>query len=513
MFVLSSIHVLAQNDILDHKDKILIEKIHAVNSLARETNLSISPDGKYLYFMSDRGGQVWSGYSGTYNGMPRYDGDIWYSTKSGDQWQRPKCLGLGVNTSSGEDEPMISQDGQFVVYQSWKYNWKVTGGPYYQAERDGSKFTNSKGLGGGINKFILTEYIRAGNTYATDGAALSPDGKTFLLCCGRAYDGNLDIYISRKVNGTWSYMKKLAISTPGDERSVFIAGDGKTVYFASDGYKGYGGLDVYKTTLNDDGTCGPVINIGKPFNTSRDDYGFITTASGDESYFVREGDVYYANTKEADPQLKPTITILISGTVKDEDGNPVQLYLELEDGTSAEKISNSKSNSETGEFLFSTADVSGTYRIRDDNHKYIDTSFTLTINEGTGEYHVDLVIKKNKPLETLSKKIMINFEYDRDILDDQDRKMLDEIIILASESEDYTIDIKGHTDANGTEEYNKKLGLERALSMKKYLTDKGLDPQKITTSSLGEGQLLEEEKHRAAAQRNRRAELTINFTK
>lgn len=513
MTVLLPLIASGQNNILDHKDKILIEKIHAVNSLARETNLSISPDGKYLYFMSDRGGQIWSGYSGTYNGMPRYDGDIWYATKVNDKWQRPKCLGLAVNTSSGEDEPMISQDGQYVVYQSWKYNWKVTGGPYYQAERDGGKFTNSKGLGGGINKFILTEYIRAGNTYATDGAALSPDGKTFLLCCGRAYDGNLDVYISRKVNGTWSYMKKLSISTPGDERSVFIAGDGKTVYFASDGYKGYGGLDVYKTVLNDDNTCGPVINIGKPFNTSRDDYGFITTASGDESYFVREGDVYYANTKDADPELKPTITILISGTVKDEDGNAVQLYLELEDADKAEKISSSKSNSETGEFLFSTADVSGKYRIRDDNHKYVDTSFTLVIKEGTGEYHVDLIIKKNKPIEAASKSIVVNFEHDRDILDQDDKKMLDEIIILASESVEYNIEIRGHTDANGTVEYNKKLGLERAESMKKYLVNKGLDSQKIKTFSLGEGQLLENDKNRAAAQRNRRAELTINYTK
>lgn len=504
---------LGQNSILDHKDKIVIEKINAVNSLSRETNLSISPDGKYLYFMSSRGGQMWSSYQGQYDGVTRYDGDIYYSQKVGNKWERAKCLGLGVNTFSGEDEPMISPDGQFVVFQSWKYNWKVTGGPYYKAERTGATFTNSKGLGSGINQFFLTEYIKTGGSCATDGASISADGNTFLVCYGPTYTGKMDIYISRKENGIWSYLKKLDISTAGDERSVFIAGDGKTVYFASDGYQGLGGLDVYKTVLNDDGTCGEVINIGAPFNTNRDDYGFITTATGDESYFVREGDIYYANTKEADPNLKPTITILISGTIKDEDGKPVQLYLELEDGNNAKKISTSKSNSESGEFLFSTANVSGTYRIRDDNHKYVDTSFTLVFKEGTGEYHLNLVIKKNKPPVTNSKKIMVNFEHDRDILDADDKKMLDEIIILASQSIEYTIEIKGHTDANGTVEYNKKLGLERAESMKNYLTLKGLDPKKISTTSYGEGQLLEDEKHRAAAQRNRRAELILNYTK
>ncbi|MBD3636551.1 MAG: PD40 domain-containing protein [Crocinitomicaceae bacterium] len=513
--VLGSTSVVAQT-ILDHKDKIVVEKLSQLNSYARETNLSISPDGKYLYFMSDRGGQVWSTYSGTYKGKERYDGDIWYSTKVGDTWRRPTCLGLAVNTSSGEDEPMVSQDGQYVVFQSWKYNWKVTGGPYYRAELNGSRFTNSKGLGGGINKFILTEYIKAGNTYATDGAAMSPDGKTFLLCCGRDYDGRMDIYISRKVNGKWTYMKKLPISTAGDERSVFIAGDGKTVYFASDGYKGYGGLDVYKTTLNEDGTCGEVINIGKPFNTSADDYGFIITADGNEGYFVREGDIYYANTKEADPRLKPGVTILISGTIKDQNGNPLQYYLELDDVANGQEISTSKSNSGTGEFLFSTSDVTAKYRIRDDNHKYIDTTFSVKIKDGVGKKHIDIVIRI--PDETVTtaqtheKSIMVNFEHDRSVLDEEDRKQLDDIVSITHSSIEYEISITGHTDVKGSNEYNKKLGLKRATAMKEYLVAQGVDPDKITVSSSGESKLLEKDANSPAAERNRRAELTIKYS-
>lgn len=501
--------------ILDHKDKIVIKKLNILNSYARETNLSISPDGKYLYFMSDRGGQIWSTYSGFYKGKERYDGDIWYSTKNGDNWRRPTCLGLGVNTSSGEDEPMVSQDGQYVVFQSWKYNWKVTGGPYYQAELNGSRFSFSKGLGGGINKFILTEYIKAGNTYATDGAAMSPDGKTFLLCCGRDYDGNMDIYISRKINGKWTYMKKTSISTPGDERSVFIAGDGKTVYFASDGYRGFGGLDVYKTTLNSDGTFGKIVNIGKPFNTSSDDYGFIITADGNEGYFVREGDIYYANTKEADPELKPGVTVLISGTVKDQYGNPLQYYLELDDAGTQEEISTSKSNANSGEFLFSTSDVSGKYRIRDDNHKYIDTTFTVTIKNGVGKKHVDIVVIIPEEVTTSEehlKSIVVNFEHDRAILDGKDREQLDDIVGITHSCLEYQITIVGHTDVHGSSEYNKKLGLERAKSMKEYLISQGVSEDKIAVSSDGESKLLDQDLSRPAAERNRRAELTIKYS-
>jgi len=504
-----------QPSILDHKDKIVVSKINAVNSYARETNLSISPDGKYLYFMSDRGGQIWSTYSGTYKGRERFDGDIWYSVKSGENWKKPICLGIAVNTSSGEDEPNISQDGQYVVFQSWKYNWKVTGGPYYQAELSGNKFTNSRGLGGGINKFILTEYIKAGNTYATDGASMSPDGKTFLLCAGPDYEGRMDIYISRKVNGKWSYMKKLGISTSGDERSVFIAGDGKTIYFASDGYRGFGGLDVYKTVMNDDGTFGKVLNIGAPFNTSADDYGFITTASGNESFFVRDGNVHYANTKEADPLLKPTVTVIISGTIKDKQGKAVQLYLELEDVNEEKQISDSKSNSSSGEFLFSTADVSGTYRIRDDNHKFVDTTFVVEIKDGYAEIHLDLVIDKPTHIQegnANEESIVINFEHDRANLDDGDISQLNKIVSITHSSISYSIEIRGHTDSHGSKEYNKKLGLKRASSMKQYLISQGIDANLVSVNSDGESKLLSEDSHKAAAERNRRAELIIRYT-
>ena len=341
---------------------------------------------------------------------------------------------------------------------------------------------------------------------------MSPDGKTFLLCCGANYDGNLDIYISRKVDGVWTYMKKLPISTPGDERSVFIAGDGKTVYFGSDGYKGYGGLDVYKTTLNDDGTCGDVINVGAPFNTSQDDYGFITTASGNESYFVREGDIYFANTEEADPLLKPEITVIISGTVKNQFGKAIQLYLELADGSTQKIISNSKSDSQSGEFLFTTPDLSGKYVIRDELHRKIDTSFSVVIKDGVAKYHVDIILNdESGKTDEHTKVVVVNFEHDRDLLDEVDRKTLDDIVELTHSSISYEISIVGHTDSHGSVEYNKKLGLERATSMKKYLMDKGVDPSKIKVTSFGESKLLEEDKHRAAAERNRRAELIITY--
>ncbi|MEL6842174.1 MAG: VWA domain-containing protein [Bacteroidota bacterium] len=299
--------------ILDHKDRIRISRLDVLNSPARETNLSITPDGKYLYFMSLRGGQPWSRMYMTFRGDSVYDGDIWYAQKVGGEWQRPRCLPYSINTSQGEDEPNISADGRKVYFQSWNYIWPETGGPYYEVTRDGKSWTSQKGLGGGITEFFH-------NLSATDGMSISPNGKRFVVAAGPDYDDDMDLFMSRKSRYGWTYCRRLPISTRGNDRSIFIAADGKTIYFASDGYGGYGGLDIFKTTMINDSTFGEVINIGKPFNTPNDDYGFILTGDGNEAYFIRDGDIYFADLKEADPKIKPStpeITLKLAGSVRD----------------------------------------------------------------------------------------------------------------------------------------------------------------------------------------------------
>jgi hypothetical protein len=284
-----------------------------LNSRYRETNLSITPDGKYLYFMSLRGGQSWSHKYMTFHGDSVYDGDIWYSAKLNGRWQPPTCMPFGINSYEGEDEPNVSPDGRTVYFQSWNTFWQDTGGPYYMTRREGSRWGPKVGMGGGITDFFHYHT-------ATDGMSMSPDEKTFIVAAGLEYDGNMDLYASQKGRLGWSVCQRLPISTPGDERSVFIAADGRTLYFASDGYMGMGGLDIYKVVIDEEGQFGPVINIGKPFNTAADDYGFILTADGNEAYFVRNGDIYFADLKEADMRIKPgavAVEHLLKGTVRD----------------------------------------------------------------------------------------------------------------------------------------------------------------------------------------------------
>ena len=77
-----------------------------VNTEAYETHASLSPDGKQMYFTSNRKG----GYGGL---------DIWVSTRtSNDDWGPARNLGPTINTPYNENTPFITTDGTSLYFSS-----------------------------------------------------------------------------------------------------------------------------------------------------------------------------------------------------------------------------------------------------------------------------------------------------------------------------------------------------------------------------------------------------------
>ncbi|MBM3186830.1 MAG: OmpA family protein, partial [Bacteroidetes bacterium] len=73
------------------------------------------------------------------------------------------------------------------------------------------------------------------------------------------------------------------------------------------GIGGFGGLDIFKVKIQDNGKLGLPVNIGEPFNTSKDDMGFVASADGKSAFFIRNLDIYYADISQLEEAIKPTI--------------------------------------------------------------------------------------------------------------------------------------------------------------------------------------------------------------
>ena len=385
-------------------------KLDSLNSKYPELNLSISPDGKYLYFMSSRPNQY---STKNYTGVEdTYDGDIYYSINQNGVWSKPINLDRTINSPQGEDEPNISPDGQKVYFQSWRLGWEKNGGPYYEANLKGNLWSNPKGLNSGITQFFVK---RSSDTIslATDGSTFSPDGKTFIFSFGHGYYNPMDIYITKKdENGKWSNPKKLEISTIYDERNPFLAADGKTLYFSSNGYKGFGKMDIYKTTINEDGSCGEVVNIGEPFNTKEDDQCFVLTANGNDLYFVRNGDIYYCDLKNIISELKPNPTIIFSGIVKDKQSKKyIESEVKLIDLENDEELGKSITNINTGAYSLVGA-LNKKYRLEVSSKGYVSESKEIVVPQELSSEKIvndfELTKKELPPKEDIVKQEQTN---------------------------------------------------------------------------------------------------------
>jgi peptidoglycan-associated lipoprotein len=81
-----------------------------------------------------------------------------------------------------------------------------------------------------------------------------------------------------------------------------------------------------------------------------------------------------------------------------------------------------------------------------------------------------------------------NFDYDSAKLSKGAKKVLDAIAVcfLTGPGKDQNLNMVGHADPRGTEEYNFALGQKRAGGVASYLDRKGLGDQRVATSSRGE---------------------------
>lgn len=102
------------------------------------------------------------------------------------------------------------------------------------------------------------------------------------------------------------------------------------------------------------------------------------------------------------------------------------------------------------------------------------------------------------------------FGHDKSNLRPDGMRQLDE---LASniKGDDRVVDVKivGHTDSDGTEAYNQALSVRRATSVRDYLASKGVDPNLMSVTGMGESQPIADNSTKEGRAANRRVEVMV----
>jgi len=107
------------------------------------------------------------------------------------------------------------------------------------------------------------------------------------------------------------------------------------------------------------------------------------------------------------------------------------------------------------------------------------------------------------------KSNIIYFDFDRSSIKTSERSKLDAIAKILKSKPETKIQIEGHCDERGTEEYNRALGERRALAIREYLMNAGVSGTRIYTISYGEDKPLDPGHNEAAWAKNRRGEFVL----
>ncbi len=211
---------------------------------------------------------------------------LFFAQKSGDNAEITKLEEFShtINTKFHEGPVTFSRDGEKLFFTRNNYNKgkrrNSTDGvmklKIYTATKSEEEWSAAEEL-----PFSTDEYEECHPT-------LSVDGRTLYFSSNRkGGQGGMDLYKSEFLGGRWSEPTNMGptINTPGNEVFPFIHDDG-TLYFASNGWGGLGGLDIFKTQNLNKERWTEAENIGTPFNSNKDDFGYILNITGTEGYLT-----------------------------------------------------------------------------------------------------------------------------------------------------------------------------------------------------------------------------------
>lgn len=301
-------------------------------------------------------------------------------------------------------------------------------------------------------------------------------------------------FIDIHEDGTYGYPVHLGntINTEGREAFLYID-ENDVLYFASDGHLGLGGLDIFKTKLNSRGNPTSIHNIGEPFNSPQDDFGYIIDLKRDVGYFTSNRDeggsandeIYY---------FFPECIIQIDGTLRDKEtlkplaGGTVKLRDEENNLIDEIKVG------QDGKFSFE-GECSTTYFLEGDKVDYLPDEISLKTPEipGIVTQNIDLeALPEMNPLD-LKDLLSLNpiyFAFDDHTILPQAELELSKVAEALKMYEKLVVHIESHADSRGAAKYNMDLSERRAQSTMKWLVAQGIDPSRLTAKGYGQTQLV-----------------------
>ncbi|HEX2937180.1 MAG TPA: OmpA family protein [Bacteroidales bacterium] len=453
-----------------------------INNGLINTNACISGDGNSMVFLRK---------------LKFYDA-IFYTTKDDKGWAEP----VNITSQTGSDGNFIPTgldfDGKKMLLQSYSapYGYNL-----YESSFDGVKWSKIRRFTPPIN----TPYDEVDATYTADGQSIifsssRPEGA-----------GGFDLYIAKiglsKDDITIQNLGS-PINTPNNEKSPMLLNNDSTLVYNADILYGMGGYDYYHSHKQSNGNWSVPYNLGRPFNTTDNDSQLKLATKKNEGVIVRTDpsgyndlDILFLsyNTFGSFKFVPVTGTLEINGKPAFAQGRMV--YIIDNDIHDTVDI---LTPDPTG--TYSTSLYPGNFNVIVKNNDTIEHVQKIEVPRQTSDKPITLVsnietaasanipvtknedkpeIKSepNKPDTLFVSNIL--FAFNKAELTPNEAESLVQWLIKLKAKQIKFIHLTGYADAIGSKEYNMKLSLNRAKTIKNMMVNHGIPASIIDVNGKG----------------------------
>ncbi len=431
--------------------------------------------------------------------------DFYLTEYDSSGWSEARPLPGGLNTPGNEGAQSLSADGNTIYYAGCdRPDGRGSCDIYVSHKLENGMWSIGENLGPVINSKSWESQ-----------PSISADGKTlYFVKAVNARNKNSDIFYSQKVDGEWTTPVKLQgeVNTPLGESSPFVHFDNQTLYFASNGHRGMGGSDLYVARRQEDGTWGQVKNLGYPINTYLEEFAMTVAPDGRTAYYASDRDnpgyrdLY---SFELPNDARATPIAWIKGTVvDDETGRPIPANVRFVQLSTQETALEEKLNAEGVFSLSLPAEQSYALNVEQPGYLIYSQNFALeNQTEATAEY-LEIRLKKLSVGEVVALDNVF-YETDSYILDGSSATELNQLVLFLDNNPTVTLSVDGHTDNQGSSEYNERLSLQRAQSVVDYLIEHGIESSRLKANGYGALRPDASNETEEGRAQNRRTEITI----
>jgi outer membrane protein OmpA-like peptidoglycan-associated protein/tetratricopeptide (TPR) repeat protein len=409
----------------------------------------------------------------------------------------PTKFDQSINSKFNESTPVFTKDGNTVYFTRNNYLEGKKG-------KDGNNNTLVKIYKASLEKdkwVNITELPFDSDNYSTAHPVLSPDEKTMYFVSDMPGTIGLSDLFKVQINDDGSFGTPVnlgrGINTEGRETFPFVTDDNE-IYFASDGHPGLGGLDIFVSKIKGDGSFGKVQNVGMDANSPKDDFGYWIDTKSRRGFLSsnRAGgqgydDIYkFLETKRllCEQELYGTVTDLASSQIIS--GAKISLF-----DNKFNPMGTVNSDAK-GEYTFSV-ECGKTYNVRAEKEEYTTKEESVTIAEDDGKTKLDIALEKVECKVTIGDDLgkcfgirNIYFDFDKSNIRVEAAIDLEKILDVMNQYPKMKLDIRSHTDSRGSFKYNESLSDRRAQSTIGWLIENGVDKGRLTAKGYGEYQLI-----------------------